>query len=74
MLIQYIRAVYPHKRPYHGVEWATLTHSLGVSRRTSGSTDLRVGPRMSTLLIRADRMSTLLRVGPYEHLGSRSTG
>jgi hypothetical protein len=23
MLIKYIRAVYPHKRPYHGVEWVT---------------------------------------------------
>uniref|UniRef100_A0A7S1EIP6 Alpha 1,4-glycosyltransferase domain-containing protein n=3 Tax=Hemiselmis andersenii TaxID=464988 RepID=A0A7S1EIP6_HEMAN len=23
MLIKYIRAIYPHKRPYHGVEWVT---------------------------------------------------
>jgi hypothetical protein len=23
MLIKYIKAVYPHKRPYHGVEWVT---------------------------------------------------
>jgi hypothetical protein len=23
MLIKYIKAIYPHKRPYHGVEWVT---------------------------------------------------
>ena len=23
MLIKYIQGVYPHKRPYHGVEWVT---------------------------------------------------
>ena len=42
MLIKYIKGIYAHKRPYHGVEWVTGTSTHKFVARHNASSHMRV--------------------------------